>query len=65
MKIQEIVGGFTKEEARGIEQVLIEANGMKKNGGDLVNQINSISPSSANYERLKGEGRVTRASAER
>lgn len=56
MKIREVIGGLTKDEARGVEQVLIEARGLKKNGGDLVNKINSISPKAENYERLKAEG---------
>jgi hypothetical protein len=57
MKISEIIGGLTKDEARGVEQVLIETRGMQKNGGDLLNQINSISPSHSDYERLTSKGR--------
>ena len=56
MKIREVMGGLTREQARGVEQVLIEAQGLKRNGGDLVNRINSISPNAENYERLKSEG---------
>ena len=56
MEIRALVGGLTEEQARGVEQVLIEARGLKKNGGDLLNQINSIAPSNADYERLKAEG---------
>jgi hypothetical protein len=57
MKIKETIGGLTKDETRGVEQVLIEARGLKKNGGDLVNQINSISPSNPNYEPVTTKGR--------
>lgn len=56
MEIERVIGGLTKDEARGVEQVLIEAQGLKKNGGDLLNKINSISPTAKNYERLKAEG---------
>jgi len=56
MSIEGIVGGLTKAEARGVEQVMIEARGLQKNGGDLLNQINSVAPSAANYDKLKAKG---------
>jgi hypothetical protein len=56
MSIEAIVGSLTKAEARGVEQVMIEARGLQKNGGDLLNQINSIAPSNENYEKLKAKG---------
>jgi len=34
----------TREEARAVEQALIEINGLSKNGGSLLNKINSIAP---------------------
>lgn len=57
MSIEPILGGLTKADARGVEQVLIEARGLKKNGGDLLNQINSIAPSRDDYEALKARGK--------
>ncbi|MFV0322168.1 MAG: hypothetical protein ACK5LE_07300 [Alphaproteobacteria bacterium] len=35
---------FTRADARAVEQVLIEYHGLGKNGGTLLNKINSISP---------------------
>jgi hypothetical protein len=42
MEIEAVVGGLTKLEARSVEQVLINASGLQKEGGDLRNKINSI-----------------------
>jgi len=36
---------LTKTEARVIEQTIINQFGMQKNGGQLLNKINSIAPS--------------------
>jgi len=57
IRIREVIGGLTKTEASAVEQVLIESRGLKKNGGDLLNQINSISPNRKDYEELKAIGR--------
>ena len=57
MSIEGIVGGLTKADARGVEQVLIEARGLRKDGGDLLNQINSVAPTRENYDALKARGR--------
>ena len=57
MSTEAIIGSLTKADAHGVEQVLIEARGLRKNGGDLLNQINSIAPSRADYEALKARGR--------
>lgn len=48
------LGPLTKQEARGVEQSLIELHGLEKNGGNLINKINSISPNNPIYkESLK------------
>jgi hypothetical protein len=57
MQISGLLSGLTKADARGVEQVIIEARGLQKNGGDLLNQINSIAPTRANYEAMKARGR--------
>jgi len=57
MEISELVAGLTKAEARGVEQVIIEARGLRKDGGDLLNQINSIASTRENYEAMKARGR--------
>jgi len=41
---QAVEGGLTKQQARVMEQNLINQYGLQKNGGQLLNQINSISP---------------------
>jgi RHS repeat-associated protein len=57
MRIGVLMDGLTKEQARGVEQILIEARGLKRDGGDLMNQINSIAKSNPSYERLTAIGR--------
>jgi filamentous hemagglutinin len=49
--IQRIPGlqNLTQEEARAVEQVLIEKFQLAKNGGTLLNKINSIASSNAIY----------------
>lgn len=44
------VGPLTKAEARGVEQALINQHGLAKDGGTLMNKINSISPKNSIYE---------------
>lgn len=39
------VSGLTKQQARVLEQTLINTHGLEKNGGQLLNKINSIAPS--------------------
>ena len=41
--------GLTRTDARAVEQVLIEIHGLGKNGGTLLNKINSISPTNPAY----------------
>jgi RHS repeat-associated protein len=43
--------GLARADARAVEQVLIEANGLGKNGGTLLNKINSISPNNSIYQQ--------------
>ena len=40
---------LTRSQARGVEQALIELYGLGSNGGTLMSQINSISPSNPVY----------------
>ena len=44
--------------AKGAEQVLIERNGLSKNGGTLSNKINSIAPTNTQYGPLTNIGRA-------
>jgi uncharacterized protein RhaS with RHS repeats len=48
--------GLTREEARGVEQSLIERYGLGKNGGTLLNKINSIAQSNPSYGSLVQRG---------
>lgn len=44
LRYKPIETGFTLKQARIMEQNLIKKHGMIKNGGQLYNRINSISP---------------------
>jgi YD repeat-containing protein len=48
----EAAGRLTKNEARGVEQALINAYGLAKNGGQLVNKINSIRNNTEVYKQF-------------
>ena len=41
--------GLSREDARAVEQALIEIHGLSKNGGTLLNRINSIARSNPKY----------------
>lgn len=51
IQIQEIRGlkNLSREDARAVEQVLIEKHGLAKNGGTLLNKINSMSKTNPTY----------------
>ena len=50
IKIKPILEGLSKADARAVEQTLIDYFKLGKNGGSLINKINSIS-SSADYKQ--------------
>lgn len=56
--IQSIPGpqGISREDARAVEQVLIEYNGLGKNGGSLLNKINSIATTNPIYAGALSRG---------
>jgi len=56
IEIAPLISGLTRDQARGIEQVIIEAVGLKKEGGELVNRINSVARDNEKYEKLKEMG---------
>ena len=58
MSVRVLYSGLTKEETRGVEQLLLEARGLQKGGGTLLNQINTISKSNDpdKYNRLVALG---------
>ncbi len=50
--------GLTRQAARGTEQALIESFGLERNGGSLMNKINSIASSNPAYQRLVDQGKT-------
>lgn len=64
INIQPLMQGLSRADARAVEQALIQIHGLGKNGGTLLNKINSISrknPSFGSqlqrgYELLKSIG---------
>ena len=49
IKIEPLLQGLSRNDARAVEQALIEIHGLGKNGGTLLNKINSISPANPTY----------------
>jgi filamentous hemagglutinin len=47
---------ISRSDARAVEQVLIEYNGLGKNGGSLINKINSISTANPIYAKSLSRG---------
>jgi hypothetical protein len=54
--IEKVLGGLRRGDARAIEQALIDYHGLSKNGGTLLNRINSISPLNPNYNSKLARG---------
>jgi hypothetical protein len=50
------MGGLNRSDARAVEQVLIKIHGLVKNGGTLLNKINSISQKNKNYGKQLQRG---------
>ncbi len=48
---------LSRADARAVEQVLIEAHGLSKNGGTLINKINSIAKTNPRYADALTRGR--------
>lgn len=43
------LGNLSRQDAKAVEQVLIEVHGLGKNGGTLLNKINAISSRNPGY----------------
>lgn len=50
--------GISRDDARAVEQTLIEYNGLGKNGGTLLNKINSIAATNPIYASALARGRA-------
>lgn len=53
--ISPYVTGLSRENARAVEQVLVERYGLGKNGGQLLNKINSIASDNPFIRELSSE----------
>jgi filamentous hemagglutinin len=51
------LNNLTRQQARAVEQALIEAHGLGRNGGTLLNRINSIARTNPEYAELLRQGR--------
>ena len=47
--IEKLMQGLSRSDARAVEQALIETHGLQKNGGTLINKINSIAATNKSY----------------
>ena len=56
IRINKLMGNLSREDARAVEQALIEIHGLRKNGGTLMNHINSIAPSNPAYAAMLRRG---------
>ncbi len=55
-RIEELLGGLSREDARAVEQALIEIHGLGKNGGTLLNRINSVARTNPQYAAMLRRG---------
>jgi hypothetical protein len=53
IEIEPLIGGLSRADARAVEQVVIEDNGLE----NLLNKINSISPNNPIYDQAVQRGR--------
>ncbi len=58
------LGSMSRADARAVEQVLIEHHGLGKNGGTLLNKINSIARSNPKYDAAISRGKELLKAAE-
>lgn len=56
IRINKLMGHLSREDARAVEQALIEIHGLAKNGGTLMNRINSIARSNPSYATMLRRG---------
>lgn len=56
IKIESILDNVSRNDAKALEQTLIELAGLEKNGGTLMNKINSISKTNPDYAKQLERG---------
>lgn len=54
--IEPLMKNLSRSDARSVEQALIEIHSLGKNGGTLLNKINSISPKNPVYAKSLKRG---------
>jgi hypothetical protein len=54
--VERVVGSLSRSDARAVEQALIELHGLGKNGGTLLNKINSIAKTNPELSKLLQRG---------
>ena len=54
--IRPLMKDLSRSDARAVEQALIEIHGLQKNGGTLINKINSISSKNSSYAKQLERG---------
>jgi len=53
IQVEKILGRLSRGDARAVEQALIEIHGLGKNGGTLLNKINSVAASNPAYAQQR------------
>ncbi|MCG9968493.1 DUF6531 domain-containing protein [Pelotomaculum terephthalicicum JT] len=56
INIEPLMSGLSRSDARAVEQALIETHVLQKNGGTLMNKINSIATSNPSYAQQLERG---------
>jgi hypothetical protein len=56
IRVEKLMGNLSRLDARAVEQALIEIHGLGRNGGTLMNRINSIARSNPEYAALLRRG---------
>jgi hypothetical protein len=54
--VERVIVGLSRSDARAVEQALIELHGLGKNGGTLLNKINSIAKTNPAFAQLLQRG---------
>lgn len=56
IEIESILSKLPRSDAKAVEQAIIQIQGLGKNGGTLLNKINSISKNNPDYAKLLNRG---------
>jgi hypothetical protein len=56
INIEPLMKDLSRSDAKAVEQALIEIHGLQKNGGTLINKINSIAKTNPSYAEQLQKG---------